>query len=145
LPMSYVITIRGCKQGVFSGIPDAYRHFLAGGESTRTAEPAVEQETDSALREDFDLANASLSPFLQQLFQNRLAWPVVGFELEANGRVAATAEMAWPDLHLALLASELTTDQEVFKSAGWQTFAFDNAGLTALDVSAIITLLPPRK
>jgi DEAD/DEAH box helicase domain-containing protein len=145
LPFAHVITVRGCQRGVFAGIPDAYRHFLAGGEPARPTVPTPEMDTAGTLPPDFDLAHPGLAPFLRQLLQQKLAWPVIGFELEANGRVAATAETAWPDYQVALLGTEFAADQEAFKLAGWRIFSFGADGLLSQDVATLVTLLTPSK
>ena len=75
----------------------------------------------------------------------RRAWPVIGFELEANGRVAATAETAWPDYQVALLGTEFAADQAAFKLAGWRIFTIGAAGLLPQDVATLVTLLTPLK
>jgi hypothetical protein len=145
LPFAHVITVRGCQRGVFAGIPDAYRHFLAGGEPARPTGPTPEMDTAGTLPPDFDLAHPGLAPFLRQLLQQKLAWPAIGFELEANGRVAATAETAWPDYQVALLGTEFAADQEAFKLAGWRVFSFGANGLPPQDVATLVTLLTPSK
>jgi hypothetical protein len=143
LPLAYIVTVRGCRSGAFSGITDAYRHFLAGGQPP----PAKDEPQPGSVGDlppDFDLANPSLASFLEQVLQRKLAWPVIGFELEANGRVAATAEAAWPDRKLAVFGPELATDQEIFGQAGWRVFAFGAAGLASQEASTIITILAPQ-
>lgn len=140
LPHAYIVTVRGGRSGAFSGITDAYRHFLAGGEPDR---PTVEPQDGSAgeVPPDFDLANPNLASFLEQLLRQKLAWPVIGFELEANGRVAATAEAAWPDRKIAVFGPELAADQEIFDAAGWRVFAFGTVGLSSQELSTIIAIL----
>lgn len=144
LPFAHVVTVRGCKVGAFSGTPDAYRHFLAGGEPTRRTDelPAVQSGTMSP---DFALVHPALAAFYKELLQQQLARPVIGFELAANGRVAATAEVAWPDHKLAVLGQEFTDDLSAFRQANWQVFTFGTDGLSSPDSSTIITLLPPQK
>jgi hypothetical protein len=141
LPLAHVITVRGCHRGVFAGIPDAYRHFLAGGGPSRPTAPSPEPDTAGTFPSDFDLAYPGLAPFLRQVLQQKLTWPVIGFELEANGRVTATAETAWPDQQVALLGTQFAADQEVFKLAGWHVFTFGTDGLLPQDFASLVTLL----
>jgi DEAD/DEAH box helicase domain-containing protein len=145
LTQTHVITVRGAQRGVFAGIPDAYRYFLAGGELPRTTTAAAEPQTTSHLPPDFELAHSCLAPFLLQLLEQNLAWPIIGFELVTNGCVTATAETAWPAYRIGLFQAEFTEDQEVFTSAGWRTFSFGPDGPSAKDVEALISLLgsPP--
>ena len=145
LPLAHVVTVRGCQRGLFAGIPDAYRHFLAGGEPPRPTAPSPELDAHGILPPDFDLAHPGLVPFLRQLLQQKLVWPVIGFELEADGRVAATAETAWPDYQIALLGAEFAADQEAFKLAGWRIFSFGADGLLPQDFATLVTLLTPSK
>lgn len=143
LPLAYIITVRGCKSGAFSGITDAFRHFLAGGSpSGKTDKSAAEEIT---LPLDFDLANPSLAPFLKQLLEKKIVWPVIGFELETNGRVAAMAEAAWPEYKIALLGREFANDLEMFRQAGWSVYNFDSTGIALQDASAISTILSQPK
>ena len=144
LPFAHVVTVRGCKVGVFSGTTDAYRHFLAGGEPSGAAHAPQEERADS-VPPDFDLAHPALASFFRELLQRKLVWPVIGFELESNGRVAATAEVAWPDLKVAVLDQQFADDQGAFRQTGWQVFTFEKAGLASSDASTIITLLPPQE
>ena len=144
LPFAHVVTVRGCKVGAFSGTTDAYRHFLAGGAPSGAAHAPQEERADS-VPPDFNLAHPALASFFRELLQRKLVWPVIGFELESNGRVAATAEVAWPDLKVAVLDQQFADDQGAFRQTGWQVFTFEKAGLASSDASTIITLLPPQE
>ena len=144
LPFAHVVTVRGCKVGAFSGTTDAYRHFLAGGEPAG-AKDAPQEGRAGSVPPDFDLVHSALASFFKELLPRQLVWPVIGFELETNGRVSATAEVAWPDHKLAVLGQEFTDDQLAFRQTGWQVFTFDPAGLSSSDFSTIIALLSPQK
>jgi len=145
LPLAHVITIRGCMHGVFTGIPDAYRHFLAGGGPAGRPTPSPEPDIGGVLPPDFELTQPCLAPFLRQLLQQKLAWPSVGFELVTDGRVAATAEIAWSNYQLALIGADFTADKEVFTLAGWRVFSFGPNGVAPKDAEAVLTLLTPSK
>ena len=140
LSHSHVVTVRGCKHGMFSGVPDAYRHFLAGGSAVPPTDKSRPGSAD-ALPPDFDLAHQGVTALLRQVLQKRLLWPVIGYELEENGRVAATAETAWPDCRLALIAQEMVADHETFNHAGWRVFLFGSEGITPQDTETIISIL----
>jgi DEAD/DEAH box helicase domain-containing protein len=142
LPQGHVITVRGCKAGTFVGIPDTYLHFLAGRGPDLPLAPSNTQGTRPL---DFDLAAQCLHSFLEKLIERKLRWPIVGFELEANGRILATAETAWQEYKVAAINQEFTADQEAFNAAGWKVFTFSTAGLTLQDVSTIITILSSPK
>lgn len=143
LPHSHVVTVRGCKHGTFSGIPDDYRHFLAGGAGARPADKP-KPDSDGTLPPDYDLAHNGVAAFLKKVFQKRLPWPVIGFELEENGCVSATAETAWPDCKVALIALEMVADHDAFSHAGWRVFAFGLDGLTPQDTETVISILSSK-
>jgi DEAD/DEAH box helicase domain-containing protein len=138
LPLAHIVTVRGCKSGMFSGITDAFHHFLAGGD---TARQSAESAAGSDVPPDYDLVHPHLTSFLRQLLNQKLPWPVIGFELEANGRVAATAETAWIERKTALIGAEFAADLELFRQAGWNVYSFGSNGVSLQDASAIINLL----
>jgi DEAD/DEAH box helicase domain-containing protein len=136
LPHHRVITVRGCKNGAFAGIPDAYRHFLDGEDSLLSEAPCPTPAAD--MPPDFELAHVGVVSLLQAVLHNNRIWPDIGFELQQNGLVAATAEAAWPGCMVAVVNHEMTADQEVFHQAGWRVFTFcDN--VAAPDTTAILT------
>jgi len=140
LPNAHVITVRGCRTGSFSGVPDAYRYFLAGGEGARPG-PEVQPEDFGGLPPDFDLAHPGVVSLLEQVLRKKLEWPVIGYELEIGGLVAATAEAAWPDARIAVVSQEMTADHETFLRAEWQVFGFGSDGLAPQDMSNILSKL----
>ena len=55
--------------------------------------------------------------------------PLVGYELtDEQGRIVASAELAWPDHRLAIFLTGTEADQDRFTGAGWQPFAPTDAG-----------------
>lgn len=138
---AYVITVRGCKAGSFAGIPDAYRYFLAGGPEIRI-EPVPEGSV--GLSVDFKLASPAIKPLLGQLAERDREWPVIGFELEIGGVVAATAEAAWPTARVAMISEEMAMDREVFLKADWRVFVFGPDGPDLEDTSRLISILPTK-
>ena len=143
LPHAHVITARGCRTGSFSGVPDAYRYFVAGGEGARPgSEP--QPESSGGLPPDFDLAHPGVAAVLEQVVRKKLEWPVIGYELEKGGLVAATAEAAWPDARIAVVSQEMAADHETFLQAEWQVFQFGADGLAPQDASNILSQLPTQ-
>jgi len=54
--------------------------------------------------------------------------PEVGFELQdAQGRIVATAELAWPDHRIALLREDELGFQSAFTSHAWRAIALATA------------------
>jgi hypothetical protein len=58
--------------------------------------------------------------------------------------IAATAEMAWPESKLAVISAEMTQDLAAFVERGWRVFGFRTDGLSAEEITAIISLVPPK-
>jgi DEAD/DEAH box helicase domain-containing protein len=130
LPNTHLLTVRGCRNGVFSGAVDAFTYFLAGGEPTApTATP------------DEEFVHPGVRSLLAAIFKDHLPQPCIGFEWEVNDIIAAAAELAWEDRKLVVLAAEAASDRETFAREGWQVFLFHDAGLSDADVSAILNLL----
>lgn len=139
LPNAHVVTVRGCRTGAFSGVPDAYRYFLAGGEG---AEPGPQVHPgETGLHPDLDLAHPGVVALLEQVIRKQFHWPVIGFELESGGVVVATAEAAWPDARIAVINQEMAADQETFLRAKWQVLLFGQDGLTPEDTSNLMSVL----
>ena len=141
LPSAHVITVRGCRLGSCSGVPDAYRYFLAGGERARPG-PETQPPDSEHLPPDHDLAHPGVRTLLDEVFRKKLQWPVIGYELEKSGLVVATAEAAWPDARIALVGQEMAADHEAFLQAGWQLFQFGPEGLAPQDTSNLLLKLP---
>ncbi len=141
LPHAHIITSRGVKSGSVAGIGDAYRYFvLDEGEPVRAAAPETEEELPS----EAELADRRVLPFLRQLVASQRSWPEIGFELERDCRVTATAEAAWPQARIAVLSHESTDDLDTFRGLGWQVFVYSDDGLAAADVSTLLSILPAR-
>jgi len=68
--------------------------------------------------------------------------PEAGFELEADGRIVATAELAWEKRRVAVLLAREAEGRPRFEAAGWRVFVADDlAGtveplLAALEIGA---------
>lgn len=131
LPNAHVITVRGCRVGAFAGLVDAFHYFVAGGEPAADSAPGGETE----------FAHPAVHSLIAALSKRHLSAPTVGFELEMNEMIVATAELAWPDRCLALLVESAATDRDAFTAAGWRVFTFPPEGLSTADVEAILALL----
>jgi hypothetical protein len=139
LPSHRILTVRGCAVGAFAGIPDAYGLFLAGGSSVEVA--TVVPEPTEGQPPDFDLAHPGVISLLQTVLSQNRPWPEIGFELEKDGLVAATAEAAWPDCTVAVLNHEMTADSAVFAQAGWRVFSFGDGGVSVQDQTVILSII----
>jgi DEAD/DEAH box helicase domain-containing protein len=142
LPYHRILTVRGSAAGAFGGIPDAYRYFLAGGEPCEAA--ATGPSPSEGMPADFELAHPGVISLLEAVLGQNRIWPDIGFELQQNGLVVATAEAAWPDSKVAVINLEMPADQQVFRQAGWRVFTFGNDTLSAGDVTAILSIIPPK-
>jgi hypothetical protein len=142
LPYHRILTVRGSAAGAFGGIPDAYRYFLAGGEPCEAA--ATGPSPSEGMPPDFELAHPGVISLLEAVLGQKRIWPDIGFELQQNGLVVATAEAAWPDPKVAVVNLEMAADQQVFRQAGWRVFIFDNDNVSAGDVTAILSIIPPK-
>jgi hypothetical protein len=140
LPHAHVITSRAVKAGAIAGLADAFQHFLAGGGASPIS--ANEPPVAAVLPPELALADSRVRQFLQQLAAAQKVWPTLGFELEADGRVVATAEAAWPESRCALIGAEAPLDRDTFREAGWTVFEFGPAGLAAGDANALLSTLP---
>jgi DEAD/DEAH box helicase domain-containing protein len=140
LPHAHVITSRAVKAGAIAGLVDAFQHFLAGGGASPTS--ANEPSVAAVLPPELALADSRVRQFLEQLAAAQKVWPTIGFELEADGRVVATAEAAWPESMCALVSAEAPLDRDTFREAGWTVFEFGPAGLAAEDSNALLSTLP---
>jgi DEAD/DEAH box helicase domain-containing protein len=60
--------------------------------------------------------------------------PVVGYELQdAQGRVCAEAEVAWPSKKVAMLLPEQDEAEAEFVAQGWKVFSTDGEQQKLLD------------
>ena len=93
---------------------------------------------------DFELAHPGVASLLQAVLSQNRAWPDIGFELQQNGLVAATAEAAWPGCMVAVVNNEMAADLEVFLQAGWRVFTFSDDSVANADVTAILSIISPK-
>ena len=119
LPNTHVVTIRGSRAGAFGGLADAFDYFMAGGGPTPRAERGM----------NMALVHPALRVWLTTLLEQGLHEPEIGFELEVDGMVAGSAELAWPDNSVAVVPAAASEDQKAFTGANWQVFTFSSDGL----------------
>ena len=56
-------------------------------------------------------------------------------------RIVATAEAAWPAKKCALINSNMVEEAEVFRQAEWTVYLFDESGLSAPLLDALMASL----
>ena len=78
------------------------------------------------------------APLCQALSAMGVGAPVVGFELlDGKQRVLAEAELAWPDLQVAVFLTESSQTMGIFEQQAWHCFVADGEALP----EALTTLL----
>lgn len=132
LPGLRLTTKRGYRQGLFSGISENYRNFLAGDRhkgvgKTDLASTAASKTGAEELEALIELVDSVLHPLLRELASGGHHLPEIGFELVDGGRIMATAEAAWEDPKLALLPEHAADDSRHFKAAGWKVIHFSES------------------
>jgi DEAD/DEAH box helicase domain-containing protein len=141
LTSCYIATVRGCRGGMFAGINDAFRYFLADGGSASQETPTTEQSRAVSDSRDLNWAYLGLKSFLEQISAKNIEAPEIGYELETDGIIVAGAELAWRSYKVAVIREELTTDRDVFSQKGWSVFSFNETGLSSQDAAAILSIL----
>lgn len=110
---------------------NAYEGLLA--EDPLAPEPAMPAPTSGEWQRVRRYASAELLLLLTALEAAGLPAPEAGFEwVGADGRIAATAELAWEAQRVAVLTAAEQDFRSVFEVAGWTVFAADEVVLTAL-------------
>jgi DEAD/DEAH box helicase domain-containing protein len=75
----------------------------------------------------FKFAASEVQPLLVSCQAAHLPIPEVGYELAAdNGKVIATAELAWESSKIAVFLPGQETDQTLFMQAGWNNYLSNN-------------------
>ena len=117
---------------LFQFLPESYfstADAKAAGISFETGkpdEPASETATSDEWREVRELTDARFHGLIDRLAQGGWSVPEVGFELENDaGEIIAECELAWPDLRIAILQAEQSTEKDVFEMAGWGVFEIE--------------------
>ncbi len=90
-------------------------------------------ELDALWKEAFELVAPDLLPVLEALSGRGAPPPEVGFELcGEDGVVLAEAELAWPELRVAVQWPGETEQADVLAEAGWQVVSGDADDLDGL-------------
>jgi DEAD/DEAH box helicase domain-containing protein len=86
------------------------------------------------------LVAPELHSLCRRLAERGKALPEAGFELAGEGgEIVATAELAWPDTHIAVLLGQEADGAARFEAAGWRLF---QAHSTADAPEPLVNLLP---
>jgi DEAD/DEAH box helicase domain-containing protein len=126
-------TLRGFRMASLAGLQAKDLDALVDGDTTApTLAPAQgsqlawAQEWQGAL----DQCIAALVPGLRRLAQDQGQAPVVGLELpDAQGRVLADAELAWPDAKVVVLRADQADLAVHWQDAHWHVELLDADGL----------------
>lgn len=88
--------------------------------------------------EALETVAAEAVPMCHMLSGMGIGAPVVGFELmDGKQRVLAEAELAWPDLQVAVFLTDCAQPMGIFEQQGWHCFVTDGEALP----EALTTLL----
>jgi DEAD/DEAH box helicase domain-containing protein len=142
LPHSHFITTRGCQQGLYSGLQEAYEAFL-GGPGSPTASSTC-GKTAANSHPDLDYAADGVLPLLERIGGANSVWPEIGYEHEEDGIIVASAELAWPEQRIAVVNKEMIEDQHVFKSLSWDVYTFTESGMEADALETLLSKIPER-
>ena len=81
--------------------------------------PHISEDTVIAYRELQEFVLEEALPVLTFALESELAVPEAGFEMcDTDGQVSGMAELAWPDIKVALLLDD--EPLEPFKAANWK-------------------------
>jgi len=82
--------------------------------ASRAAEPCAPADDLADLIADPEVLHVA-----RRLIERGAAMPVVGFELVVGDAVVGMAELAWPEVRVAMLLSAQEPDRPAFERAGW--------------------------
>ena len=140
LPWLRLTTNRGYRNGLFTGIYEDYQQFLSAdgptGPSPDTEADPREPETGADA--DLEFATPVLHDLLRRIRDNNHPFPEIGFELEVNGQIIATAEAAWSDRKLALIENTCQDDTVAFQNAGWKVLSFSTSEVPTSTILATL-------
>ena len=110
LPHAFFVTSRGLETDAYARLTDAI---------TRESEQKTKDD-NLELGELLDLTAPEARSLLRLISSEGLPLPEPGYELSGvAGEVIATAELAWPELRLALLLDSEANSESAFLEAGW--------------------------
>jgi DEAD/DEAH box helicase domain-containing protein len=85
--------------------------------------PAAQPPQDERLAELLVYCDPRCHDLLRAILARGGAVPEIGFELQdEQGRVCAEAELAWPDIQVAVVLPERESAAETFRGQGWRVF-----------------------
>ena len=101
---------------------DVYPEFPPPAESPTPPQPASGLSAED-WKDATELAAPEVHDLLGELSGRGAPVPEVGFELVGTrGAVLAEAELAWPELQVAVLLADEHADVSAFRAAAWQAF-----------------------
>jgi DEAD/DEAH box helicase domain-containing protein len=116
---------------------------LAGevyGPLLEQAEKPGEETMPNRLAALLELVDSKLHSLCRKLAERGKALPEAGYELASDGgEIVATAELAWPNTHIALLLGQEADGAARFEASGWLVFQADS---TADAPELLLNLLP---
>jgi len=116
---------------------------LAGevyGPLLEQAEKPGEGTMPNPLATLLELVDPKLRSLCRKLTEHGKALPETGYELASDGgEIIATAELAWPNTHIAVLLGQEADGAARFEAAGWRVFQADS---TADAPELLLNLLP---
>jgi DEAD/DEAH box helicase domain-containing protein len=97
----------------------------------RAPQPSIAADAEDPALTLQPLLDAQIFALVRSIVDRGAPLPQVGYELLVDTRVAAEAELAWPDHHVALLLEHQSEGTEAFQRAGWTVVDADEARLAA--------------
>jgi DEAD/DEAH box helicase domain-containing protein len=116
---------------------------LAGevyGPLLEQAEKPGEETMPNRLAALLELVDSKLHSLCRKLAERGKALPEAGYELASDGgEIVASAELAWPNTHIAILLGQEAEGAARFEAAGWRVFQADS---TADALELLLNMLP---
>jgi DEAD/DEAH box helicase domain-containing protein len=86
-----------------------------------------------------ELVDSRLRPLIRRIAERNGRLPEPGFELTSElGEILATAELAWPDLRVAVLLDAEETFRTEFERRGWKVFSAEQV---TVDMTILVSAL----
>ena len=95
----------------------------------RAPQPSIAADAEDPALQLQPLLDAQIFALVRSIVDRGAPLPQVGYELLVDARVAAEAELAWPDHHVALLLEHQSEGTEAFQKARWTVVDADEARL----------------
>ncbi len=105
----------------------SFFHAGEGGDAGRSWEAAGGVEAEGSVSDEWaeikELTEPEMHGLIDRLAEAGGAIPEVGYELTGkNGEIVGEAELAWPELKIAVLDEGQMKNRDAFLSAGWRVF-----------------------